>query len=186
MRVSRAVLLGVAAWLAVVAVGSTAVWFVISSAGENVGTAEDTSPQAAATLRGPVTPGAQRTHRPAHPLHSPTASPTGPTTAPHATAPATSLSSPSTTSPPARLRTWVGLGGAVTAKCRGVTISFMSAQPDRGFAVEVGDKGPVTVEVHFTGHEDQSGRQSEVTARCLAGVPRFANQSQGGGGGGDE
>ena len=157
MRMSRAVLVGIAAWLAVVVVGSTAVWFVISSAGENVGAGEDAPARATATLPGRPTTTHDSTS--AHP------SPSAP-----------------------RRRTWVGLGGQVTAQCRGADIGYVSSQPDNGFAVEQGDEGPVTLEVRFIA-QDESGRGSEVTAHCVDGVPRFVGRFDdggGGGGGGDE
>ncbi|GAB3778888.1 hypothetical protein GCM10027601_04180 [Nocardioides ungokensis] len=155
---SRAVLVGVAAWLAVVVVGSTAVWFVISSAGENVGAGEDAPARATATLTG------------------------RPTTTTDAS------SSPPTTSarPTPRRRTWLGLGGLVTAQCRGRDIGYVSSQPEPGFAVEEGDAGPVTLEVRFIGRDSESGRGSEVTAHCVDGVPHFDSRLDGGGGGGDE
>ena len=160
MRMSRAVLVGVAAWLAVVVVGSTAVWFVISSAGENVGAGEDAPARATATLTGRPT--------------TTDASPPAPTSA----------SSPA----PARRRTWQGPAGLVTAECRGRDIGYVSSSPEFGFAVEVGDRGPVTLEVRFIA-QDESGRGSEVTAHCVDGVPSLVGRSDdggGGGGGGDE
>jgi len=145
---SRAVLVGIAAWLAVVVVGSTAVWFVISAAGENVGAGEDAPARATATLPGRPTT-----------THDSTSAP--------------------------RRRTWAGLGGLVTAQCRGRDIGYVSSQPDNGFAVEQGDEGPVTLEVRFIA-QDESGRGSEVTAHCVGGVPHFDGRFDGGGGGGDE
>ena len=65
----------------------------------------------------------------------------------------------------------------VSAQCRGDAIELVDVQPDNGFTGKVGDEGPVNLEVHFTGQEDQSGRQSEVTARCVGGEPNFASHS---------
>lgn len=159
MRLTRAVLLGVAAWLAVVAVGSTAVWLVISQAGEDVGTTGSSLPAAAT-----------RTSHPSHTSASPTGRP-----------------SPTTSTPPpapaAERRTWQGVGGYVTAECRGADIGLVAAQPDRGFAVSASDKGPDTVEVAFEGREDENGRHSEIRGVCDGGVPRFTDRTEAGGGG---
>ena len=69
----------------------------------------------------------------------------------------------------------------VAARCRGAVVSLVAAQPDPGFAVEVGDRGPDALEVKFEGREDEGGRQTELHAGCVAGVPRFAAQTEGGG-----
>lgn len=166
MRLTRAVLLGVAAWLAVVAVGSTAVWLVISQAGEDVGTTG--SPlRAAATRTG--APAAPSTGRPSH-TSRPSAGPTG-------------RPSPTGSAPPAaKRRTWQGVGGYVTAECRGADIALLAAQPDGGFVVSVSDHGPDTVEVAFEGREDENGRHSEVRGVCVGGVPRFTARTEGAGG----
>ena len=157
MRLTRAVLLGVAAWLAVVAVGSTAVWLVISQAGEDVGTTGPPLPAAATRTGAPAPPS---TGRPS---------------------PKTSTPPPK---PPAKRRTWQGVGGYVTAECRGADIGFVAAQPDAGFAISARDKGPDTVEVAFEGREDENGRHSEVRGVCVGGVPRFTARTEGAGGDG--
>ena len=167
MRLTRAVLLGVAAWLAVVTVGSTAVWLVISQAGEDVGTTGSPLPAAATRTGSPASPSTgPRSH-----TSRPSARPTG-------------RPSPTTSAPPAaERRTWQGVGGYVTAECRGADIGFVAAQPDPGFAVSASDKGPDTVEVAFEGREDENGRHSEVRGVCVGGVPRFTVQAEAGGGG---
>jgi hypothetical protein len=68
----------------------------------------------------------------------------------------------------------------VTARCRGAAVSLVAAQPDPGFAVEVGDRGPEALEVKFEGREDEGDRRTELRAVCAAGVPRFAAQTEGG------
>ena len=170
MRLTRAVLLGVAAWLAVVAVGSTAVWLVISQAGADVGTTGSPLP-AAATRTGP--PASPSTSRPSH-TSRPSARPTG-------------RPSPTTSTPPpppaAERRTWQGVGGYVTAECRGSDLALVAAQPDAGFAISVSDRGPDTLEVAFEGREDENGRHSEVRGVCVGGAPRFTAQPEAGGGG---
>ena len=170
MRATRAVLLGVAAWLAIVAVGSTAVWLVISRAGEDVGATTREPLRAAATA--PTAPSQQRTVEHPDRIRSSPVQPS-PSSGPSSSAP------PST--PAAETRTWQGVGGVVTARCRGAVVSLVAAQPDPGFAVEVGDRGPDALEVKFEGREDEGGRQTELHAGCVAGVPRFAAQTEGGG-----
>lgn len=174
MRATRAVLLGVAAWLAIVAVGSTAVWLVISRAGEDVGATPREPLRAAATA--PTAPSHQRTVEHPDRIRSSPAQPSSsasPSSGPSSSAP------PST--PAAQTRTWQGVGGVVAARCRGAVVSLVAAQPDPGFAVEVGDRGPDALEVKFEGREDEGGRQTELHAGCVAGVPRFAAQTEGGG-----
>lgn len=164
MRLTRAVLLGVAAWLAVVAVGSTAVWLVISRAGEDVGTTGSPLPAAAT-----------RTPHPSHTGAGPTGRPSATTSSPPASPPS---------APAAKRRTWQGVGGYVTAECRGADIALLAAQPDGGFVVGVSDHGPDTVEVSFEGGEDETGRHSEVRGACVGGVPRFTLRTEGAGGDG--
>ncbi len=182
MKPTRSVVLGVVAWLAVVAVGSTAVWLVISRAGEDVGAATQVPMRAAVTDAGRPTPRAQPTGPRPHRLHTSPASPSGQPTAtsPSATA-SPRRSSPA--APAAQRRTWQGVGGYVTAQCRGSDISLVAAQPDAGFAIQVSDRGPETLEASFAGREDESGRHSEVKAVCVGGVPRFESHSEGAGGG---
>ena len=161
MRATRAVLLGLAAWLVIVAVGSTAVWLVISRAGEDVG----------ATSRAPLRAGATASAAPSHPG----------TERPGPVRSSPALPSPAPpTSPPERTRTWQGVGGVVTARCRGETVRLAAAQPDPGFAVDVADRGPDSLEVTFEGREDEGDRKTELRAVCVAGVPRFTAQGEDG------
>ena len=192
MRPIRSVILAaVTAWLLVVGVGSTAVWLVISNAGDDVGAANRLPMRAAVTDAGPLTPltpPAQPVAPSPRPLHT---APARPTTHPagqrSATSPASSSPSsavpPSPLAPPAaRRRTWQGVGGYVTAQCRGTDISLVAAQPDAGFVIAVSDRGPQTLEATFTGRERESGRHTEVRAVCVEGVPRFQSHSWGAGG----
>ena len=175
MRLTRAVLLGVAAWLAVVAVGSTAVWLVISQAGEDVGTTGSPLPAAATRAGSPAAPSTDRPSRTSRPSARPSARPSGrPSSTPSTPPPA----------PAAERRTWQGVGGYVTAECRGADVGLVAAQPDPGFVVSVSDRGPDTVEVAFEGREDENGRHSEVRGVCVGGVPRFTVRTEGAGGDG--
>ncbi len=91
------------------------------------------------------------------PSRSPSGSTTGPTASP---------------GPAAERRTWQGAGGLVIAECRRSAISLVSYSADPGFRVEVGDPGPEHLEVHFEG-QGEEGRETELKADCVAGVPEF-------------
>lgn len=177
------VLVAVTAWLAVVALGSAVVWGVISRAGREVVPAAE--PEIVART-GPTTaaPSPDRTRPPASPSSSapkPSGRPSSPATAP-TPAPATTPADPSTSPAPeadatVQRRTWQGPGGFVSAECRGSRISLQAAQADAGFAVQVDERGPEEVHVHFEGREDE-GRESEVEGRCRDGVPVFVAHSE--------
>lgn len=191
MRPIRSVVLAaVTAWLLVVGVGSTAVWLVISNAGDEVGTADRLPMRAAVTNAGPLTPLTPRAQAiaPSPPrLHStarPAAHPAGrhSATSPHSPASSPSAAAPSPLAAPEVRRTWQGVGGYVTARCRGTDIGLVAAQPDAGFVIAVSDRGPETLQASFTGRERESRRHSEVRAVCVRGVPRFEAHSWGTGG----
>ena len=89
----------------------------------------------------------------------------------------TAQSAPSgSTGTSASRRTWSGTGGSVVVECTGSRIRLVAAQPDGGFAVEVGNRGPQAVEVAFHGRGEEE-RESEVHAVCAGGTPRFAAES---------
>lgn len=69
--------------------------------------------------------------------------------------------------------TWTGPGGSVVAECTGAEIRLVGAQPDAGFTVEVGRRGPDRVEVDFEGQGEED-RESRVTGTCSGGEPRFS------------
>ena len=87
-----------------------------------------------------------------------------------------STTPPASTGPSASRRTWSGTGGSVVVECTGSRIRLVAAQPDGGFAVEVGNRGPEAVEVAFHGRGEEE-RESEVHAVCAGGTPRFAAES---------
>jgi hypothetical protein len=165
MRVSRPILIGVAAWLLVVVVGSTMVWAVISRAGEGVVSADPPTSSAQPTTEPTTDPSKHPTRRPTITDDPTSASPS-----------ATGSSAPPPTAEPVR-RTWQGLGGTVVVSCTGAAVSLVGAQPDSGFSVEVHDRGPNRVEVQFEGRDDDSGGEGEdetrVRATCTGGVPAF-------------
>lgn len=154
----RSVFLAVLAWVAVVAVASGVTWWVINAAGQQVLTGGD--------LPAEVQSGAA----------TPSTAPT-PTRVPQPT--------PRSTAPapvPSQQRTWEGSAGAVTVRCEGARASLQWASPDDGYRVEVGSRGPEEVEVTFKG----GAREVRVKGTCLGGSPRFATESRGGSGGGDD
>lgn len=153
MSVSRPVLAAVAAWLAVVAVGSALVWSAISRAG-------DDEPGPATTVPAATAPASDASP-------SPSPSPSSPS-------PSASTGGPDGGSDDAiERRTWQGPGGYVSVECRGPAISLVAAQADAGFVVEADERGPKEVKVVFEG-QGEEGRETEVEAECVDGVPAFA------------
>lgn len=175
MTRSRAVLFGVAVWCGVVAVGAALVWVVISRAG--AGVLPEATPQAAVTGSLPVphprsepgqrtSPGVVLSPRP-----SDTAPPSSPSPPPTSAAP-----SPTVTPPPpplpAQRRSWSGTAGHVIAECDGPGSRLVSAYPNAGFRYQILARGPGEVRVRFLRLGDDEG--ITVTARCVAGAPRFS------------
>lgn len=66
----------------------------------------------------------------------------------------------------------------MVAECTGAAIRQASVQPDPGFRVEVGNPGPVELEVEFEGREDEEGSHAHVHAVCVAGVPKFSVETE--------
>ena len=207
-RALRALVLGVTAWVAVVALGSTLVWAVISRAGEGV-VGSTTTAAGSAGDSSTSTPGPRRVGSPA--VRKPSASPTKPsqgagpraedssspsatqTTAPTApSSPHTSShhhqTSPSpthhTSAPPAnptRQRTWSGKAGSVTASCTGARISYGSALPQSGYRLAEWEyEGASQLKVKFEATGESHG-ETEVSGVCRNGAPQFRTESSGGG-----
>lgn len=149
---SRAAL-AVLAWLALVVAGSTGVWAVIRTVGEDVTTATADGQQSSSAPLTSVTP--------------------RPSQGPPSTAPATPDGSPGsgTGTPTGESRPWQGAAGSVVTTCRGDSIGFDGAQANSGWRIEVGDRGPREVEVHFARGGDRG--EVEVKARCSGGVPSY-------------
>ncbi len=125
MSSPRTILTAVAAWLVVVALGSTLVWTVISRAGEGI--VPTIGPGVAATTTAPGT-GRPSPTRSEQPSDRPAA--------------------------PAR-RTWQGPGGLVTVECRGSVITLVATSADAGFTVAPGSRGPDEVRVGFEGQGEE-------------------------------
>lgn len=178
-------LLAVVAWTVLVLVCSTGVWGVIRTAGTGV----TASPEVPSTITSAApSPGRATTSPRSHPS----------TTA--RTPSSTREATPSPTPPPAKSdkpvetdeaddpraphsqestevrRTWQGTAGTVVTSCRGATITFQGAQPNSGWRVEVGNRGPQEIEVHFSEFqgEDEGKGEVELKARCAGGQPRFS------------
>lgn len=184
--------LALLAWTVVVAVCSTAVWSVIRTAGTEV----TTSPEVPSTVGTVVGTTRARTPPPSPPVPASASSrprsraTTEPSSTPSATEAPTpeqegdtehragaDATRPTRDPEPAEVRrTWQGTAGAVVASCRGAAITFRGAQPNSGWRVEVGDRGPSRLEVHFSRHgggEEDDG-ELELEARCVGGAPRFS------------
>ena len=75
---------------------------------------------------------------------------TPPTTTTTTTAPpGTATTAPTTQRPVDPTATFSSPGGVVTAACAGFFIRLVAATPADGYAVDVLDRGPATVDVHF-------------------------------------
>ena len=78
-------------------------------------------------------------------------------------------------------KTWQGAAGRIVASCTGPRISLVSAVPNNGWHVEVGDDGPEELSVHFELLEEEDDDrvaaravpEEEVHARCVSGTPSF-------------
>lgn len=174
---------GLAVWCAVVAVVATLVWVVVGRAG--AGVLPSAQPRADVTGSLPVghtrsgrhrspgavvSPGSSSPTTP--PSTGPTATPTStPTSTPASTA-ASSLPSSSSPAATAQRRSWSGTAGHAVAECRGAAVRLVSAYPNTGWRYQIPARGPVEVRVRFLRIGEDHG--ITVTARCVAGVPRFS------------
>jgi type IV secretory pathway VirB10-like protein len=165
-----------AVWVIVVALAAVVVWSAISRAGAHV-----TNQAALRVPNNTVTP---------------TPLPPTPGTTPHATPPATPLPSPAASSFPTPRSTsrstarptpretttedpapvavqgsWSGEAGRVSATCRAQRISLDAAVPADGFTVEIGNRGPETLEIEFK--QNQGDREFSVKGTCRSDGPRF-------------
>ena len=167
-------LLGWAAiWGIIVAVSATGVWVAISRAGNHV------TSQTAPTLPGThtITPAAQPTPRAtpsATPRPIPQATPL-PTPRP-SSRPTPSDPRTDNPGPVATRASWSGSAGRVTATCRGQQIRLDAAVPANGFSVEIGNRGPETLEIEF--HQTRGENESKVRGVCRAGGPVFTVEQE--------
>ena len=126
-------------------------------------TAPDPTPTTTPRTR-PTAPPSQPAPGAATTLPPPPPSTTTTTTAAPASTP------PPTTAPPAPdpTATYSTEGGVVTASCSGFFIRLVAATPTDGYAVEVLDRGPASVHVHFVGRGHE---ESRVRLVCFGGRP---------------
>jgi len=162
----RDVLLGALAWVAVVAAGSGVTWVVIDDAGQQV---LSEIPVAAVPSAVPPTP--SRTPRAHRTRHAHPSKPAGGSATPSATPTHRPTVRPTGSAPRAEQRTWRGTGGTVVARCTGTRVWLLSATPNDGYQVEVGDRGPAEIEVTFKGRGE-----TQVKARCSVGAPWFSTE----------
>ncbi len=66
---------------------------------------------------------------------------------------------------------WSGQAGRVTATCRAQRISLDAAVPADGFTVEIGNRGPETLEIEFK--QNQGEQEFTVKGTCRSDGPRF-------------
>ncbi len=196
MRMRRAVIVIAAVWVAVVMVGSTMVWAVISRAGREVAAVSDPNPLPGTTLRHSsdapsVHPGDTLTHRPRHghddgegddegddpsaPASSVPPSSGGSST-PGQPKPSREPSS-SPAGPKPVQDTWNGRPGTVTLECTGPTRTDLVVVPADGYRWEVDDPSSSSVTVKF----ERVGGDSEfeVKSYCVGGQPHFRVESSG-------
>lgn len=159
---ARSAALAVLAWVGVIAVGSSLVWFVVSRAGAGLAERGPTAATAPAPSAVTPTPDSRPTRSAgSRPGASGQASGTPPAASPGSTPVAV-----------AQQRTWTGPAGVVTVECRGGAIALLGAYPSAdGYVVEVKDRGPDRVEVEFEGRSEQEGAETRVRAECGAGGP---------------
>lgn len=198
MRMRRAVIVIAAVWVAVVMVGSTMVWAVISRAGREVAAVSDPNTVPGTTLHRAsdapsVHPGDTITHRPHHghhdggddeqpggddpssPVTSDPSSSTG-TSTPGQPKPSREPSS-SPAGPTPVQATWNGRPGTVTLECTGPTRTDLVVVPADGWRWEVDDPTSSSVTVKFQRVGGDS--EFEVKSYCVAGQPHFRVESSG-------
>ena len=201
-------LLAAAAWLALILGTSTAVWAVIDAAGHRVTASASLPatgrvlPAAASPSADPQRPGrrsggAKPTVRPGRPArHSAvplpasatpsagarpgTTAPVPPVPAPPRRSPHASPSSPAPPppAPASEQRTWQGSSGNVVAACSGASISLRGALANTGWRVQVENRGPQTVQVHFERSDDSA--EVQLVGTCSQGAPGFTTSARDG------
>lgn len=182
MRAGRAVVAAVTAWLAVVALGSTVVWAVISRAGEDL--VSGRPEPGASTSVGPEDPATIAPDRPItsrRPSRSPSRS-TGPSSGPQSPSGDTSPTPdpPASSAPPPAVVTREDsravAGGTVFASCKGPALTGVSAVPNAGYRLER-EQGPSSAEVKF--ESSATDREIKVRVVCSGGYPRFSVEDDG-------
>lgn len=83
-------------------------------------------------------------------------------------------SAPPSPEPTRAAQSWNGIGGRLTVRCAGDAIELSSAVPDVGYKVEVKDKGPIRLQVHF--EATGSGPETKLVAVCSGGAAQFRQE----------
>lgn len=188
MRNRRSLGLALSLWFALIAVGSTVVWTVISGTGSQLVGSEPLF-TTGATAPAPPSPQGKVPGATLKPSPTPTPTPT-PTPSPAPTASATAESTPSDAAPTpdgkddqgiegsgAVRRSWSGGAGTVMAECTGVELSNYSALQNGGYSVHTHEEYN-RLQVEFT--SKGGGEDVEVEAWCRNGVPTFDDHGNGG------
>ena len=125
-----------------------------------------TAPQRSTQARPPASTAPPVTAPPPEPP-APAATTTLP---PPITTTTTAPPAPTTTAAPAPdpTATFATSGGVVTATCSGFFIRLVAATPADGYSVDVLDRGPGSVHVHFVG---RAGEEVRVRLVCFSGRP---------------
>jgi hypothetical protein len=112
---------------------------------------------------------------PTSPPPDPTPSPSVPVTSPTPPTLSVPASPPTQPASPTQRRTYGLRGGTVAVLCSDGHVALEYATPRDGYRVETGRGATGSVEVRFIGHE----RESDLSARCVGGVPRAETQERG-------
>ncbi len=186
MRARRALLAAVTAWLAVVLVGATVVWAVISRAGEELAASDRQPWDTASAARSadpevskPAKPIQRRPGKTRTPAEPSSSAPSSPGQQP-SSSPSTGLAPPTAPSsgtppPPTNVitATWDKTPGTVRISCRGeVLLNNYYVSAHLGW--ETDGKPELSdgkLEVHF--QQENGDGEYELTARCVGGSPQF-------------
>jgi hypothetical protein len=163
-------------WLAVVAGASATAWFAIDRAGRDLTGGGISSVSSLSPATPGRTPGsgplAGATPRPS----TSTPQPAAPST-PRTLRPSGSATSPAAATSP-KDRSISVAGGQASIRCTGATILLRVAQPDNGWRVEVGESGPLEVELTFERGAEDAEPESHLKAVCANGAPAFTVEGQ--------
>ncbi len=180
MSSARTVALGLAAWCAVVALVATLVWVVVGRAGAGVLPSAEPRADVTGSLpvphtrsAAPLSPGVVVPPRSSSPSTPRSAAPA---TTPSSSPPSSSPPSSSAVAPTAQRRSWSGTAGHAIVQCQGTAVRLVSAYPNTGWRYQILARGPVDVRVRFLRIGEDHG--ITVTARCVAGVPRFSRSGR--------
>ena len=164
-------------WAVVVAAATASVWSAISRAGAHVtNLAAPRMPSSYTVTSTPQPTPAPTPRATARPTPRPTPPPSAQPTARPTPRPTPSKSTTARPAPVAVKGSWSGQAGRVTATCRAQKIRLDAAVPADGFTVEIGNRGPETLEVEF--HQSGGEHEIQVKGVCRADGPRFTVEEE--------